>query len=101
MQLAGAGGSVAVTSPTTSKEPRQISNSSNSGGRGGVRGEPTSAAEREEMLNQAEWEFRRWLIESSAGSGRYVMFPSTRQILESLKALYSTLEEIDFTGIAL
>ncbi|KAJ2021930.1 hypothetical protein IWW57_004725 [Coemansia sp. S610] len=81
------GGSIAVTSPT-SENARET--------RGWTEKE-LSADERERLVNQAEWGFRKWLTENSRSG--YVMYPSTRQILKSLQTLYKTLEEIDFSDI--
>ncbi|KAJ2748207.1 hypothetical protein GGI19_006211, partial [Coemansia pectinata] len=66
----------------------------------GTSDELLSAAERENLVNEAEWGFRKWLTENGPSTG-YVMYPSTRQILKSLQSLYVTLEEIDFSDIAL
>ncbi|KAJ1721807.1 hypothetical protein LPJ53_003720 [Coemansia erecta] len=59
-----------------------------------------TSAEREEMVNEAEWGFRTWLRESGPQMG-YVLYPSTRQILKSLQTLYTTLDGVDFSDIAL
>ncbi|KAJ2864448.1 hypothetical protein GGH94_002900 [Coemansia aciculifera] len=85
--------SVTVTSPTSEKPQRKPSSR-------GTSDELLSAAERENLVNEAEWGFRKWLTENGPSTG-YVMYPSTRQILKSLQSLYVTLEEIDFSDIAL
>ncbi|KAJ2820478.1 hypothetical protein FBU31_005209 [Coemansia sp. 'formosensis'] len=87
------GGSIAVTSPTSEKPGRASSR-----GPSESSGEYLSADDRENLINQAEWGFRKWLTENGPSTG-YVMYPSTRQILKSLQSLYKTLEEIDFSDI--
>ncbi|KAJ2434600.1 hypothetical protein GGF42_009192 [Coemansia sp. RSA 2424] len=91
------GGSIAVTSPTSEKPSRV--NTSRGPGESSDSGDFLSAAEREDLVNQAEWGFRKWLAESRPATG-YVMYPSTRQILKSLQSLYVLLAEIDFSDIA-
>ncbi|KAJ2909399.1 hypothetical protein GGI21_001919, partial [Coemansia aciculifera] len=82
------GGSIAVTSPTSEKPRRVASTAARDAGgsNGGSGGEFLSAAEREDLVNEAEWGFRKWLTESRPAAG-YVMYPSTRQILKSLQSL--------------
>ncbi|KAI8321332.1 hypothetical protein GQ54DRAFT_261977 [Martensiomyces pterosporus] len=57
-----------------------------------------TAEERDDLLNQAEWGFRKWLKDTGPQTG-FVMYPSTRQILKSLNALYKTLDDVDFSDI--
>ncbi|KAJ2781221.1 hypothetical protein GGI15_003279 [Coemansia interrupta] len=85
-------GSIAVT-PTSPSAERPASSAT-------ARVDGLTSAEREEMVNEAEWGFRTWLRESGPQMG-YVLYPSTRQILKSLQTLYTTLEGVDFTDIAL
>ncbi|KAJ1873923.1 hypothetical protein LPJ57_004879 [Coemansia sp. RSA 486] len=59
-----------------------------------------TSAQREDLVNEAEWGFRVWLRESGPRLG-YVLYPSSQQILKSLHALYALLDAIDFSDIAL
>ncbi|KAJ2161083.1 hypothetical protein GGF46_001754 [Coemansia sp. RSA 552] len=59
-----------------------------------------SPDEREDMINQAEWGFRKWLRETGSQPGGYVMYPSTRQIHKSLQTLSKTLADVDLSDIA-
>ncbi|KAJ1646726.1 hypothetical protein LPJ64_001840 [Coemansia asiatica] len=92
-------GSVAVTptsptSPTSSTSERPGANST------APRLDGLTSAEREDLVNEAEWGFRTWLRETGPQMG-YVLYPSTRQILKSLHTLYALLDAIDFSDIAL
>ncbi|KAJ1861883.1 hypothetical protein LPJ73_000909 [Coemansia sp. RSA 2703] len=85
-------GSIAVT-PTSPGAERPASDTT-------ARVDGLTLAERDEMVNEAEWGFRTWLRESGPQMG-YVMYPSTRQILKSLQTLCATLHSVDFSDIAL
>ncbi|KAJ1964625.1 hypothetical protein GGI12_001293 [Dipsacomyces acuminosporus] len=57
-----------------------------------------TAEERENLVGEAEWGFRKWLKEHGSQTG-FVMYPSTRQIIKSLHMLYQTLDEVDLSGV--
>ncbi|KAJ1827860.1 hypothetical protein LPJ56_001431 [Coemansia sp. RSA 2599] len=86
-------GSVAVT-PTSPTAERPAVDSA------APRFDGLTSAEREDLVSEAEWGFRTWLRESGPQMG-YVLYPSSRQILRALHVLYSLLDAIDFSDIAL
>ncbi|KAJ2719061.1 hypothetical protein GGI07_005445, partial [Coemansia sp. Benny D115] len=55
-----------------------------------------SPAEREAFLNDIELDFRKHLAENRTTAG-FVFYPSTRQILGAISALYETLTNVDLS----